>query len=158
MKNEYESRILSIDAQVSGCGGFDVLKKEFMYKSIESSECSERIIWQYDQDSQILRFLNKDAWLNCCGEHSIIVSMDKETGVFIIDEIDEPELSGGRCWCMCFFDFKVDLLNISLEKIEVELYRYITDREPRFIVWEGQLDLGKGYGDIVINVESGYCS
>ena len=94
--------------------------------------------------------MNKDVWLNCCGERSITCSIDEETDTYIIDEVDEPGSDGGRCLCLCFIDFKVDLPNISFGTINLELYRHITDSGSRTIVWEGELDLGEGEGNELI--------
>jgi len=146
-------------AQVSGCGGFDGLNREYVSQSVQNDDCTgERLLWKYDPESQLVRFLNQNVWLNCCGDHSIVISMNEETGVYIIDEIDQPEPNSGRCHCMCFYDYAADLPDITIGKIKVELYRYSTDQEPRFMVWDGLLDLSEGEGDELIDENVGYCN
>jgi len=155
---------LDANVQASGCGGFDTMLGKSKIKSVENDECGdERLIWQYDKELMILRLLNKDVFLNCCGEHSITVSMNGETGIYIIDEVDKPESNGGRCSCMCLFDFMIDLEDIELGRINVELYRHVyphtTSQEPRSkMVWEGELKLGKGTGNELIEKNVGSCN
>jgi hypothetical protein len=149
---------LGINAQISDCGGFDTVPEGFRLQQKVSQCRYERLIWRYDQGSQTVKFLNKNVLLNCCGERSITVTLNEETNVYIIDEIDEIESKrGARCKCSCSFDFKIDLPNIPSGTIEVELYRHVTDQGPRSIVWKGELDLGNGEGDELVKEYPGLC-
>lgn len=149
---------LGVNAQISDCGGFDTEKHELSSQATEDSLCSnERLIWQYDQESHTVKFLNKDVWLNCCGEHSITSTVDEKTGMYIIEEIDSPEFGMGRCHCMCFFDFKINLPNIESGALNIELYRHVTDEGVRTMIWKGELDLNNGEGDELIRENIGWC-
>jgi hypothetical protein len=143
---------------ISECGGFDTMQNILISQQEEDASCSdERLFWQYDEVSQIVHFLNKDVWLNCCGEHSISISMDEETGKYTIVETDDPLDGDGRCSCMCFFDFAIDLNNPTTiaDTIYVKLTRVIDGAEDA--IWEGELILSDGEGDVLIEENVGFC-
>ena len=121
--------------------------------------CADEVLaWQYDETTQKATINNKNVWLNCCGEHSISALFNEETGVYEIRETDAPEEPGGRCFCMCFFDFTVELTDISSSVISVIITRDTTDDEmPRGTVWEGSLDLSAGSGEVIIAEDVGWC-
>ena len=123
----------------------------------ESDSCrDERLFWQYDEESQTVHFLNKNVWLNCCGVHSISIFLDKETDDFEIEETDDP-LNGGRCDCMCFYDFEIDLIDSTTisDTIYVMLTREIDGHEDK--IWDGDLVLSVGEGDELIEENVGDC-
>jgi hypothetical protein len=147
---------LGVNARVSDCGGFAEGTKALQSQSVEDELCSdERLHWQYDPNSHIVTFLNEDVWLNCCGEHSITITLDDVTGNYQIRETDAPGKS--RCLCMCFFDFSIELPDIQSKPIVVELHRHITDEGPEWMVWQGSLDLRQETGEIVIQRDVGWC-
>lgn len=155
-----ETRNLGDNADISDCGGFvSAQPADLREKQVEEDFCKdERLIWSYNSESRTVSFFNKDVFLNCCGRHSITVVRNKETGVYILEETDRPEPGGVRCGCMCFFDFKIDLPDVAGGIIEVQLYRHVTDNDPRWIVWEGTLDLDQGAGDQIVREDVGYCN
>jgi hypothetical protein len=145
---------IGTNAQISECGGFQAEHKHARTQEVSCSD--ERLIWRYDQDSHIVYFLNQDVWLNCCGEHTITVSFEKDSGGYAIREIDAPE-SGLRCHCMCFFDFRIELPDIPPGTISVQLYRHVTDEGRQWLLWQGILDLNQGNGDELIREDVGWC-
>jgi hypothetical protein len=153
-----DEKNLGINAQISECGGFQTKRK---HTRMEDKDCSdERLVWHYDQNSHTVVFLNRDVWLNCCGEHTITITFQDDPGVFVIHEIDAPvSISASetsRCLCMCFFAFQIKLPDIPPDTISVQLYRYITDNnESQRLVWQGKLDLKQGNGDELIQANVG---
>ncbi len=146
---------LGKNAKASECGGFAA--KRTKESDIECRD--EGLAWQYDNASKTVSFLNDDAWLNCCGEHSVTISLNEETNVYEIRETDKPVNGGGRCNCMCFFDFNIDLPDISSDTVKVKLFRHVTDYgNLPSIVWEGELDLTKGQGYVLIEERIGWCN
>ena len=105
--------------------------------------------------------------LNCCGEHSLVVTKDAATGEFELAETDDPvRLDNGevsRCLCMCRFDFKVNVPNVTgAIKVKLTLkvnpYGDLPD-EPRKTLWEGELNLSAGSGSELNTAREGYeCS
>ncbi|MCP4352217.1 MAG: hypothetical protein GY795_42705 [Desulfobacterales bacterium] len=146
---------LGKNAKVSECGGFDTKRAKE-----SSSECrDEGLTWQYDNVSKTVSFLNNNTWLNCCGEHSATVSLNQETNAYEIRETDKPVGSGGRCHCLCFFDFSIDLPSVSSDTVKVKLFRYVTDVDKApSMIWEGELDLTKGNGYVLIEENIGWCN
>ncbi len=145
-----------VNPQVSDCGGFSAASKTLSSQQMQNDQCrDERLLWQYDPNSRMVTFLNEDVWLNCCGEHSITITLHETTGNYIIRETDAPAES--RCLCMCFFDFTIGLPDMLPESIGVELYRHVTDDGPEWLVWQGTLELNQGSGEIVIQKNIGWC-
>lgn len=144
--------------RISGCGGFDTSQNRLISQQEEDSSCSdERLIWQYDEESQTVHFLNKDIYLNCCGEHYVSIFENEKIGNYKIEEIDNAIGGDGRCNCMCFFDFEIDLVNPTTieDTIYVTLTRVIDGDDD--VIWEGELVLSEGEGDILIEENVGYC-
>ncbi len=156
-----ELSVLAEKNKVSECGGFDTEDADSDTEKNVSSK-DERLIWEYDKKSKTLKFLNKNVWLNCCGERSVTMSLNDETGAYEIYETDKAEMDGDeplRCDCECFFDFKVSMADVDSGIIKVKLFRIITENEePMFQVWEGDADLSQGQGDILIEKQSGFVS
>lgn len=116
----------------------------------------ERLYWQYDPNSRTVTFLNKDVWLNCCGEHAINITLDVTTGNYQIHETDAPG-AAGRCYCLCFLDFSIELPDMPAQSIGVELYRHVTDEGPEWLVWEGTVTPSQNTGEILIQKDVGWC-
>lgn len=159
---------LGVNQQISDCGGFAAAGNMRLSPQTKNTQCSrgrlylnqrqrrhaaaaaakntlcgdERLSWRYDPNSRTITFLNEDVWLNCCGEHSLSITLDETTGIYVIQETDAPGES--RCLCLCFFDFSIDLPHMTAESMTVQLYRHITDEGPEQFVWQGTLDLSLG--------------
>jgi hypothetical protein len=150
---------LSMNVQISDCGGFDAEQRNEKARLTNDPLCGdERLIWSYDPASQTIQFLNTNVWLNCCGDRTITVTLNEETNTYIISETDAPASGSARCRCMCFFDFKVDVPHIVSETITVALSRHITDEGRQWIVWTGTLDLREQEGKILIQENVGWCN
>lgn len=139
------------NTMVSECGGF--------HREGESDDdeyCADEILlWEYDQVTKTVHFCNENVWLNCCGKHAMTIT--KEQDIYVINEEDKPEFGGGRCDCMCFFDFAIDLPDMQPESIPVALYRHVTDEGSRTQVWQGEIDLVQQQGNILIQSDVGWC-
>ena len=149
--NTGESNFFSISV------GTNPMVNESPSQEDESESCrDERFLWQYDEESETVHFLNKNAWLNCCGTRSISIFLDKQTGDFEIEETDDS-LNGVRCACMCFYDFEIDLIGSTIisDIIHVTLTRVIDGHE--YEMWNGDLVLSVGEGDELIEENLGYC-
>ena len=148
--------------EVSECGGFDMEKIGFTTRVSKETRKDENLVWKYDSTSQTATLINQNVWLNCCGDRSVDVSLNDETGVYEIRETDKAEEEDGvplRCRCQCFFDFKVSLPDMDADIISVKLFRTITDQEnPDTVAWEGELDLREGEGEMAIAEQSAFVS
>jgi len=152
---------LGRDAKVSDCGGFDGEQAGYGEPEDDDGDVrDELLLWDYEADAETVVFLNRNIWLNCCGEHSIEIFLDDKAGVYEISETDAPIIYEGepaRCGCMCFYDFAVSLPDVSCGVISVKLTRDVTDDgEPRYTVWEGEIDLADGSGEIVVDEDVGW--
>lgn len=150
-----EEQNIGSNTKISECGGFQSKHKQ---TRTEDEYCSaERLIWSYNQDAHTVLFLNQDVWLNCCGEHTMSIVFNEDTEVYEIHETDKPVSGKGRCLCLCFFDFQIELPQIPSGVISVQLHRHVTDEGPQQLIWQGALDLSQGNGDVVIQEEVGWC-
>lgn len=147
--------------ELSDCGGFgaDTTKAD---DDDDLEECGdERLQWDYDEAMQVVTFMHKDVFLNCCGEHSIAVYFDEEEDVYEISETDDPEMLDGqaaRCDCMCLFDFGVELGNVEELSINVKITIDVTDDEDsRAVRWEDAIDLSEAQGEVLIEENVGWC-
>jgi hypothetical protein len=131
--------------RVSECGGFAELER-----SEGAGYCgANRLDWTYDAVAGKLTLADKRVLLNCCGDHSVKVK--QENGTYVITEIDAPEQGGGRCLCMCVYDFEVTIAHAGGGPISIEIERDVTDdSEPAETVFSGQLDLSAGSGSEVL--------
>ena len=157
VEGNFSSISVGANPVVSGCDHLDTVLNKSLSQQEENESCrDERLLWQYDEESQTVHFLNKDVWLNCCGVHSISIFLDKETGDFEIEETDDS-LNGQRCLCMCFYDFKIDLIGSTTisDTIHVMLTRVIDGHEYK--IWDGDLVLSVGEGDELIEENVGDC-
>ena len=147
---------LSENAQISSCGGFE---QETVLHGVDEEEyCKDELFtWTYNEESKTLSFINKNVWLNCCGDHSLRV--EKKEGKFIIHEKDAPEGGDARCSCMCFFDFKADIsISVDATTIDIEIHRFITDSDSGDDkVWEATVDLSQRTGVSTIKEHIGWC-
>jgi hypothetical protein len=148
---------IGINARVSDCGGFQEPARTSATER-RSAQCHDEVlVWRYDRHAGILLLSNQDVWLNCCGERHIGLSFNSTTGYYEMHETDAPQSPGGRCSCMCFFDFDIELPNISVQPLPLEIFRHVTDHVPEQIIWNGTLDLQAGSGRIVIQSDVGWC-
>ncbi len=155
---------LGKNAALSGCGGFtsetesqrNALSEDAKADGAVDQDCSEELLWTYDSSTSTITFLHHNSRLNCCGEHSIVVTTAGTAGAYEI-AVNDALGDEGRCRCMCQYDFKVDLPEVS-GTIQVKLTLTVEDElaEPAVTTrWEGQIDLGSGSGTEVIGQRSG---
>jgi len=88
------------------------------------------------------------------------VTLAEENGTYVITEIDAPQDGGGRCKCMCVFDFALTVDALS-GLVPIQIVRDTTDdNEPAKTVFSGTIDLTQDSGAIVIDPTSagGFCN
>jgi hypothetical protein len=109
----------------------------------EPDYCTRTLFWDYD--GSVLQLVDFPVALNCCGIRS--VRYDLAGSTYTITEIDEPGES--RCRCTCDTSFSVCISNLPWEPTPVRLLLHVTDRDENPAeVWQGQLDLRVGQGQI----------
>ena len=134
------ANITTANARVSECGGFNDSLKRWA-----ADDIMEAVIWSYDAESAILRILDSEVILNCCGDRTIEAQVSD--AVITISESDmEPE--NGRCRCECSYDFAIDITGLSAGEYTLIVKRTI-DQESRVLV-ETVIDLSSPSGSISI--------
>ena len=136
---------------VSECGGFEnTQQQQALTADGASGYCDAEVLsWEYSAGK--LSINNTRVLLNCCGEHSIGID-EIDDGEYLVTEVDQPDGIGGRCGCMCVFDFELEANELPERTIKLVLERDVTDSENGIqTVWEGELDLSQGSGDIVVD-------
>jgi len=136
---------------VSDCGGFtDSAKRSAgdMPFTLDSEiyEDAERLLWRYDRETAVLSILNARVILNCCGEHAISASQEKDS--IVIAENDQPEDGTKRCRCTCAYDFFVELSEISPRVIPLKLTLTVDD--STWTKWQGNIDVTGESGEFII--------
>lgn len=122
--------ISTANPQISGCGGFTGDTEKRTVNSIpflcdpETYCDAEKLLWLYEESTQTLKVMNTRVLLNCCGDHEI-TAVDNNN-VIIISENDQPEGGTGRCYCMCVYDFYIE---ISYAHLQVDLQGIREDKE-----------------------------
>ncbi len=140
---------MTLSSELSPCGGFAEYENA---PAEELGYCdAEQLGWSYDAETRTLELLDSRILLNCCGDRT--VEGDLIDGVYVITEIDRPEGGepGGRCNCMCVFDFAITLEGVPEEVVSVRLVRDSDDEGGPRTVWDGTLDLSLGAGSEVID-------
>jgi len=152
---------IASEASVSECGGFSSTQAKLISDddALGALQCGDETLqWQYDTESDQVKLLNSFVWLNCCGEHSIKVIYNEDSDIYFIKETDKPENDGGRCDCMCSFDFSTGFPAFGAEKIKIRLTREVTDADDAPLdIYEGELDLSEESGEISVSRNVGYC-
>ena len=139
---------------VSDCGGFRTSDMALTDESAQSDYCDAEVLkWWYDEETETLSLLNARVFLNCCGEHGFATRM-ADNGTYIVTETDKPLKGGGRCGCMCVFDYEISLEDIPAQEISLKLGRDVKDGESS-TVWKGTLDLTGSNSDTIIIEEGG---
>jgi len=152
------------NSKISECGGFKasgikkicsskIKKVESKIKSLdEDGKCKDFLRYEYNSKEKILSLTHLNAYLNCCGEHSVSISSDGNNH-FTMVEHDEPEdIFGSRCKCMCTYSFYTELHNINKGVIKINLKQDITDEDNniRNLLTDAEIDLNKENGEVFI--------
>jgi len=143
----------TVASAVSECGGFSGSARRSgedipFTLDPETYEDAERLLWQYDKKTAVLSVMNARVILNCCGDHAVSASQEKDT--VIIAENDQPEDGSKRCRCLCAFDFFIELSGISPRVVPLKLTLTVDD--STWTKWQGDIDLAGESGDIIIPV------
>jgi hypothetical protein len=147
------------ESTVSVCGGFDPKVVEYPEDSGDQlGYCDAEVLeWQYEAETQTLVLVNTRIELNCCGNHGSTIA--KQGDVYVVTQVDAPEGMGGRCDCMCVFDYELMAEGIEGDAIDIQVMRDVTDSQagPQ-LVFEGTIDLTQGVGEAILDAEpSDWC-
>ena len=143
---------IGLNPRLSECGGFAAIPR-----AGNDPACADELLdWEVDAEDGVIHFTNTGVFLNCCGAHGITVALVQ--GVYVITETDDPHPVDGRCKCMCMFDFAVDMPIVEATTIGVRIERLVAeDGETLATIWEGDIDLTAGSGEIVVEEDVGWC-
>ncbi|MBP7432734.1 hypothetical protein KA996_04230 [bacterium] len=143
---------LAENVKTSDCGGFEsgIVTK---LPGGEVEDCSQKLIWSYDESSKILNIINEAVNLNCCGEHDVNIEKtgDNEYEYIMVDNADR----GMRCGCDCLFDFGADIAGVDNSSVKLRVYTDVEEEEERTLHWEGPLDITQKSGTIVVKERTG---
>lgn len=147
--NDEAKTQLTETPQISDCGGF--AQKGRADNGPPTSYCDAEVLtWSYDAASRTLSFQDERVYLNCCGDHSLRSSL--ESGKLVLRQTDAPDPRGGRCGCMCVFDFNTSVSPIVGATIEVEIVRDVTDdTQAAKQMYSATLDLSQGAGSAILD-------
>jgi hypothetical protein len=147
---------LAENAKVSGCGGFkdEAFAISFKDETELDAKCDQQIIWKYDEQSEVLSILNKNVSLNCCGEHAVIIEKNHSNSYDFI--MIDNSAGGGRCMCVCLYDYAADIKNISGKSVKLSIYIDTEEKKERQLFWEGDIDLTEKSGTIKVVEITGY--
>jgi len=145
-----ESQVRQVQSEISACGGFGVAPAPLLAEP--PAYCDAEVLhWAFDAETGGLTLSNTRVELNCCGEHGITIA--EEGGTVVVVETDDPLAEGGRCSCMCVFDFQVTASGVAAGILPLRLERVVSNEGEAAgaLVFDGTLDLGAGAGFVVIS-------
>ena len=139
------------EALVEQTSGYDTTCKPEALLPEEIDYCTEKIFWEYNQANRTLQLVHGPVALNCCGVRYVNSGVAEE--FYTILEMDEP--GEYRCRCMCDTFYSVCIRNVPETLLPIRIFLHVTDETSQPAdVWEGELDLSEGSGQIVLG-ESG---
>lgn len=150
-----EEENLAQNIKASGCGGFE--EENAVIKNIKLAEdeiidCSQQLIWNYDDSTDVIEIVIKNAELNCAGVGKVQITKT-ETGY---DYILFEDLSVSLAGCSCLFDFSAELNGISAESLNLEVKHRVKHTEIETDpYWSGTLDLTQKNGTVVVKERTG---
>ncbi|HSW61099.1 MAG TPA: hypothetical protein VLJ60_09880 [bacterium] len=147
---------LAENVKTSECGGFEsgVMTK---LPGGETEDCSQKLIWSYDESSGVLNIINEAVNLNCCGKHDVNIEKtgEDEYEYIMVDNAD----NGMRCGCDCLFDFEADIAGVDNSSVKLRVYTDVEEEAEKTLYWEGTLDLTKKNGTVIVKERTGdWCS
>ena len=137
-----DSEFMIVASKVSECGGFDSEKRNVRSTDTET----ETLIWEFDSKTGILDLIHAGLVLNCCGIHTIEASIEND--ILTLFEDDQPDSTGGRCRCICPFDFAITLSGMKSGDVTLRIMLRVDDDTTEH--WTGQINLGDENGIIPI--------
>ena len=128
---------------------FDAANKALPALPAEEVTCGdEKLLWQYDQTTNILSFTHKNIWADCAAKITQSSFYGLNGQVYEIRET----VTDGFADCMCFFDIRGEFAVVSSQNIILKI------RNGNTLVWEGSLDLTMETGEELIKADVGYCN
>lgn len=145
---------LAENIKVSDCGGFEsgVVTKLPSEDGEEIMDCSQLIVWEYDDSTEIIKISIKNIELNCAGIGKVQIRKTETNYEYIISE----DLGGGDAGCSCLFDFSAELAGIISESLDFKVSHSVKYTETETTpVWDGTIDLSQKSGEITIKERLG---
>ena len=145
------SNITNQQYETSPCGGFSTTQG---FRSDRAYCDAEVLRFQYDASRGRLELTDSRVLLNCCGLRSFGLSQVGD--VFVATETDLPDFDQtdsveGRCRCNCAIDFRLRAEAIPSGVLPFRLDRAIFEQGETHVIYQGELDLSAGTGEIVID-------
>ena len=142
------------DQRASQCGGFVKNGEPVIVGDplTPANYCDAGVMYWAHEGGGTLKVTDTRVLLNCCGQRSASLSL--QNGVYVMTEIDNPEVGNTRCHCECVFDLGVEA-SVPVGVIDFKLMRWVTDQDAApVLVWQGQLDLSAGSGSVTVDTSS----
>ena len=149
--SETDGNNIADNIKISECGGFESSAVTKL-PGDETEDCSQLIVWNYNDSTGVLNVMNEAVRLNCCGEHS--VAIEEINNGYEFNIVDRSE-HGARCDCTCSFDFGADITGIDGSSVKLAVYTDVEEEEEKTLQWEGTLDLTQKNGTIVVKERTG---
>ncbi|HRZ79513.1 MAG TPA: hypothetical protein P5044_05880 [bacterium] len=141
-----EKENLAQNIKTSGCGGFHELStlKDTGLKYEELVDCSQVLIWKYDDSTDVVEIVVTKTPLSCLGAVSVVINQVKNGYDYVISQ--DP--SGGDVGCSCLFDFSAELPGITTESLNLTVSR--SAETGKISYWSGTIDLTQKGGEIIM--------
>ncbi len=157
---EDEQGTITQQSTVSECGGFEPKVVQYPEDSGDTlGYCDAEVLhWEYELATETLVLFDARIELNCCGTHGSTIA--KQGDLYVVTQVDAPEAMGGRCDCLCVFDYELSAGGIAQGPIDIQIMRDVTDSQagPE-LVFEGTIDLTQGVGEEILDAApSDWCS
>lgn len=150
-ENNLDNSNRADNVQISDCGGFESGAATKL-PGDEAEDCSQLIVWNYDDSTGVLNVMNEAVRLNCCGEHSVVIV--EGDGGYEFNIVDRSE-HGARCDCICTFDFGADITGVDVSSVKLTVYTDVEEEDEKTLQWEGTLDLTQKSGTVVVKERIG---
>lgn len=146
-----EKENLAQNIETSGCGGFHELLtlKDIGLKDEETVDCSQLMVWKYDDSTDVVEIVIKKTMLNCAEKDDVLIYQTEKGYEYIISD----DFSGGDAGCVCMFDFSAELHGINSESLNLEVSH--KDEAGKTPYWSGTLDLTQKSGTVVVKERTG---
>lgn len=150
-----EEENLAQNIKTSGCGGFEeenAVMKNIKLTEDEIIDCSQLLIWNYDDSTDVIEIVVKNAELNCAGVGKVQITKVEAGYEYVISE----DFREGDAGCSCMFDFSAQLHGITAESLNLEVKHSVKYEETTTTsYWSGILDLTQKSGEIIIAERTG---
>jgi hypothetical protein len=137
-----------VQDRVSACGGFESNGQPLLVPNPPppAGYCDAEVLhWRYTAASGLLELAHTRVTLNCCATIETELGVDGETL-----RMTDVVVTEGLCDCICVFDFGASASGVPAGQLHLRLERRQSSAQ---VVWEGDLDLSAGSGEITTSTE-----